>query len=366
MQFLWPDLLLLLALVPLLALAYVWSLRRRRPSGVRYSSLSLIRDAQPGASRLRRHLPFVLLMLAFAPLVLALARPVAVVAVPTNRTTIILTIDVSGSMCSTDIPPSRLQAAEAAAAQFIDSQSASTQIGIVVFSTFAEIVQPPTSDRQALRAALASLTTGRRTAVGDGILASIDAISLVDSAVPRSISDTNPGVEPAPVPKGAYAPDIVVLLTDGASNTGSDPLQAAQQAADRGIRVYTIGFGTAQGGAMSPECAPRFIGREPGGGFGGGGFSQGGGFGQGGAGGQGGGAFRRGIDEQTLTEIADLTGGAYYPAESAGQLESVFAKLPTNLIVKHETAEISVAFAGLGGLLAGLAILLGRLWRPLP
>jgi Ca-activated chloride channel family protein len=371
MQFLWPDLLLALLLLPLLALVYYLSQRRRQPSGVRYSSLSLIREARPGSSRLRRHLPFALLLAAFVPMVLALARPVAVVAVPTNRTTIILTIDVSGSMCSTDIPPTRLQAAEAAAAQFINSQSASTQVGLVVFSTFAEMVQAPTSDRQQLLTALASLTTGRRTAIGDGILASIDAISTVDPSVAQSISDSNPGTEPAPVPKGDYAPDIVVLLTDGASNTGTDPFEAAQQAADRGVRVYTIGFGTANGGAMSPDCAAQFIGREPGanggGGFGGGGFG-GGGFGGGGfgGGGQQAGGFRRGIDEAALQRIADMTGGAYYPAESASQLESVFAKLPTNLIIKHESMEISVVFAGLGAALAAMALLLGRLWRPLP
>jgi Ca-activated chloride channel family protein len=370
MQFLWPDLLLALLLLPLLALVYYLSQRRRQPAGVRYSSLSLIREAQPGSSRLRRHLPFALLLAAFVPMVLALARPVAVVAVPTNRTTIILTIDVSGSMCSSDIPPSRLQAAEAAAAQFINSQSASTQIGIVVFSTFAEMVQAPTSDRQVLLSALASLTTGRRTAIGEGILASIDAISTVDPSVAKSISDTNPGTEPTPVPKGDYAPDIVVLLTDGASNTGTDPFEAAQQAADRGVRVYTIGFGTANGGAMDPTCAAQFIGREPGanggGGFGGGGFG-GGGFGGGvGGGGQQAGGFRRGIDEAALQRIADMTGGTYYPAESASQLENVFAKLPTNLIIKHEAMEISVVFAGFGAALAGLALLLGRLWRPLP
>ena len=364
MEFLWPGFLPLLIVLPIFAAAYVWSLRRRRPSGIRYSSLSLIREAQPGSSRLRRHLPFVVLMAAFAPLVIALARPVSVVAVPTNKTTIILTIDVSGSMCSSDVPPSRLEAAEAAAAKFINSQSASTQFGLVVFSTFAEIVQSPTSDRQQLLGALAGLTTGRRTAIGDGILASIDAVSMIDPEVPRSTSDSNPGVEPAPVPQGDYAPDIVVLLTDGASNTGTDPIEAAQEAATRGVRVYTIGFGTANGGSLSPTCAPQFQGREPNGGFGGGGFG-GGGFG-GGGGGQGGGQFRRGIDEDTLKQIATITGAKYFPAESSGELQNVFSSLPVDLIVKHETTEVSVAFAGLGAVLAALAMLLSRLWRPLP
>jgi Ca-activated chloride channel family protein len=149
----------------------------------------------------------------------------------------------------------------------------------------------------------------------------------------------------------------VVLLTDGASNTGTPPLQAAQQAADRGVRVYTIGFGTAEGGSLSPTCAPQFVGREPGGG---------GAVGGGGGGGGGQGGFSRGIDEVTLQKIADMTGGTYHPAESASQLESVFQNLPVNLITKHEVTEISVAFVGLGALLASLALLLGKAWRPLP
>jgi Ca-activated chloride channel family protein len=363
MDFLWSDLLAILVVLPVIVAVYIWSVRRRKPSGVRYSSLALIRDAEPGSSRVKRHLPFALFIAALGASIVAMARPVAVVAVPTNQTTIILTIDVSGSMCSSDIPPSRLQAAETAAAAFINSQAASTRMAIVAFSSFAEIVQAPTDDRSVLLAALQSLATGRRTAIGDGILASIDAISAIDPSVAKSISDTSPGTPPIPVPKGDYAPDIVVLLTDGASNTGTDPLEAAQQAADRGVRVFTIGFGTADGGSLDPACAPQFQGREPGaGGFSGGGPGGGGGFGGGG----GGGGFPRGIDEATLQQIAALTGGKYYPAENASQLESVFQGLPTNLITKHEAVEVSVVFVGAGSLLAALAILLGRAWRPLP
>jgi Ca-activated chloride channel homolog len=354
MDFLWPGLLLLLLLVPLLVLVYVLAQRRRRPSGVRYSSLSLIRDALPRSSFLRRHLPFALFALALAGLSVALARPVVIASVPTNQTTIMLTIDVSGSMCSTDIPPSRLQAAEAAASKFIESQGSGTQIGLVAFAGFAEIVQMPTTDHQLLFDALKSLVTGRRTAVGSGILAAIDAISEIDPNVAKSWTDDSPGLPPAPVPKGAYAPEIIVALTDGASNAGVLPTDAAQQAADRGIRVYTIGFGTANGGGQDPGCAPFLVGREPQGG-GGGGF---------GGGGQGG--FRRGIDEDTLKQVASVTGGEYYPAESAEQLQSVFAGLPTNLILKHEVFEIGVGFVAFGALAAGLALLLGRAWRPLP
>jgi Ca-activated chloride channel family protein len=165
------------------------------------------------------------------------------------------------------------------------------------------------------------------------------------------------------VPQGVYAPAIVVLLTDGVSNTGPLPVDAAGQAAARGVRVYTIGFGTANGGAFAQACALQFIGREPGAGQGGG---LGGGFGGfgGGPGGQGG--FRRGIDEATLKQVAAVTGGKYYPAESAQQLEAVFDSLPTSLITRHEVVELSVGFLGLGALLAGAALLLGRTWRPLP
>jgi len=354
MQLLWPGFLLLLVLVPLLAAFYVLALRRRRPEAVRYSSLSLVREAMPGASR-RRHVPFLLVLAAVGLLTVALARPVAVAAVPTNQTTVLLTIDVSGSMCSTDIPPSRIQAAEAAASDFITHQSASTQIGIVAFSTFAELVQAPTTDQTKLLNALHSLATGQRTAIGSGLLAAIDAVSTVDTAVAPSTPIGARG--PVPVAPGAYAPDIVVLLTDGASNTGPAPLDAAQEAADRGLRVYTIGFGTARGGGLDPQCARQFLGREP---------NFGGGFGQGGGNFGGGGGFRRGIDEATLRQIAQLTGGQYYPAESAGDLEQVFASLPMSLVVKHETIEVGAGFAAAAGLLTALGLLLGRAWRPLP
>src|SRR5262249_43423538 len=155
-------------------------LRRRRRFAVRYSSLMLVRSVLPAQSRWRRHVPFALFLAAVASLIFALGRPVTVAAVPTNETTIILTIDVSRSMCSTDIQPSRIQAAEAAADSFIQSQKSSTLIGIVAFSGFAELIQPPTTDQGALEAAVNSLTTGRRTAIGSGILKSLDAIAEID------------------------------------------------------------------------------------------------------------------------------------------------------------------------------------------
>ncbi len=364
MDMLWSSFLVLLGLIPLLIAAYVWVLRRRRRFTVRYSSLSLIRAALPERSRWRRHLPFALLLVALASLVIALGRPIAVLAVPTNQTTIILAIDVSRSMCSTDILPNRLEAAQAAALSFIQQQKPGTQIGIVAFSGFAEVVQAPTTDKQLLQSAIESLITGRRTAIGSGIMTSIDAIAEIDESVASSVPENSRAPAVAPVPKGAYAPDIIVLLTDGANNAGILPEKAAQQAADRGLRVYTIGFGTAKG-AEFPACGQQLIGREPGGngqgGFGGGG-PGGGGFGGGGPGG----GFRRGIDEVTLKQVADTTGGSYYSAESAKDLLSVFQNLPTYLITKHETLEISVIFAGLGALLVVAALGFSLLWNPLP
>ena len=346
MEFLWPGFLFLLVLIPLLVGLYIWMLRRRR-FALRYSSLELVRAALPKKSNWRRHLPVVLFLLGLACLVFALGRPVAILSLPTNQTTIILTMDVSGSMRSRDIPPSRLQAAEEAAFSFIQHQKSSTQIGLVAFSSFAELIQPATTDQGALQAALDSLTVGRRTAIGSGILVALDAISQVDKNVARSITDTQPGVEPAPVPKGDYAPDIIVLLTDGDSNAGPDPLSAARQAADRGVRIYTIGFGTVNG----PNAS-----QSP---FGNGGFP-------GGGGGFFGGGGRMGLNEPMLKQIASMTGGTYHLASSASELESVFASLPTYLIVKHDILEISVVFTALGALLAGIAFLLSLIWRPLP
>jgi Ca-activated chloride channel family protein len=351
--FVWLPLLVLLLLVPLLVAVYAWSQRRRRPVAARYSSLALIRDAGLSRARARRHLPFALVAGSATALVLALGRPAVVRSVPVNETTIILSMDVSGSMCSTDIAPTRLEAAETAAIAFVQSQNSHTQIGLVAFSGFAAVIQPPTTDQGALIDAIRSLTTGRRTAVGSGILAGIDAIAEVDPDVARSVQPGRPGAEPPPVAEGQYVADIIVLLTDGASNAGPEPLDAAQQAVNRGVRVYTIGFGTQEGGALEATCRRQFIGNEPGGGFG---FGGGGGVG----------GFRRGIDEDTLKGVAAATGGTYHTAETAAELEQVFAELPTSLITKTEPVEISVGFLGIGFALAAAGLLLGRAWRPLP
>lgn len=351
MQLLWPGFLILLGLIPLLIAIYILMLRRRQKFVVRFSSLVLVRAALPHHSWLRQHLPFALFLLALACLAIAVGRPVTIISVPTDQTTIIFTLDVSGSMRSVDIPPSRLGAAEAAVMAFIQRQKASTQIGLVAFSNFGEIIQAPTTDQEALQAAIDSLTTGRRTAIGSGILTSIDAIAEVDKNVAPSVTDPSTQTEPTPVPQGDYAPEIIVLLTDGQSNAGPLPVDAAQQAVDRGIRIYTIGYGTPNGSV-------------PFGGGGGGNFGGGRGFGGGGGG--GGGGFRVGIDDVVLKQIAAMTGGTYHAAGSADELNNVFANLPTYLITKHEVQEISVLFAALGALLAAAAIVLSVLWHPTP
>jgi Ca-activated chloride channel family protein len=177
MALLWPGFVLLLGLIPLLAAVYIWMLRRRRRLAVRYSSLSLVREALPHQSRLRRHLPFALFLLALTSLIFALLRPVAIVSVPTGQAVVMLAIDVSRSMCSRDVQPNRMIAAEDAALSFVQRQKSTTQIGIVAFSTLAELVQPPTTDQEVLQDAIQNLAVGTSTAMGSAILKSLDAIA---------------------------------------------------------------------------------------------------------------------------------------------------------------------------------------------
>lgn len=352
MSMLWVSSLYLLLLIPLMVIAYVLILRRRRRFVIRYSSLSLVREAAYQQSWLRRHLPFILFLFALASLILALTRPTAEIIVPSNRATIILALDISRSMCSTDIPPNRLVAAQEAATEFVNSQDEGTQIGIVAFAGFAELVQPPTRDRNLLANAITNLSPARRTAIGSAILRSIDAIAEIDSRVASTQFDASPEV----LPEGEFVPHIIVLLTDGSNNAGPSPFVAADQAVMRGIRVYTIGFGTINN--TSPMvCGDIFSDNEH---FGGPGFGFGAPFPGG-----GGGGFRRELDEATLKQIADMTGGTYYAATSASELQDVFRNLPTYLVVTRETTEISAIFNGAAVLLILLAFFLSLRWNPL-
>ena len=358
MSLLWPGFLYLFLLIPLAILVYLWVLRRRRRFAIRYSSLSLVREAAAKQSWLRKHLPFLLFLLALASLIFALGRPVATVLIPSNEATVIMAIDVSRSMCSTDIPPNRLVVAQEAALSFVQNNTSGRQVGIVAFAGFAELIQPPTTNVRLLEDAIESLVPARRTAIGSAILRSIDAIAEVDNRVaPSELSQTTDPASPS-LPEGEYVPHIIVLLTDGASNAGPLPMIAAQQAMERGVRVYTIGFGTIN------NSSPMNCGDDDPFGFGGGFGSP---FGGGGGNlGGGGGGFRREIDEETLQQVADATGGEYYIATSAGELQDVFQSLPTYVIATRETTEISVFFTGIAVLIAILAMILSLRWHPLP
>ena len=214
----------------------------------------------PGGIRWRRHLPFVLALLAIALLVLALSRPYADVTVASSRTTVILALDVSLSMCADDIDPNRLTVAQEAAVRFIEGQEADTRVGIVAFAGFAQLVVAPTTDREALVEAVANLTTARRTAVGSAIVRSLDALSEINPAI-APVSVNVPAVSEAePIPEETLQPDVIVLLTDGANTRGVRPLDAARAARDRGVQVYTIGFGTASPAVL--QCTPEQLGGE--------------------------------------------------------------------------------------------------------
>jgi Ca-activated chloride channel family protein len=358
MNVLWPWFLSLFILIPLIIAVYIWILRRKRRFAIRYSSLMVIREALPKRSRWRQHLPFILFLIGATSLITAMARPVAEIEVPLSRTTIVLAIDVSRSMCATDIQPNRLSVAQEAALNFIQDQVEGTQIGIVAFAGFAEIIVPPTHDKQVLEEAVENLTTSLGTAIGSATLKSIDAIAEINSAVAPSgldLDDEN-GEDRAEDPN--YQPDIIVLLTDGANTHGPLPLNVAQQAAARQVRVYTIGFGTTEFSEM--VCSTQQLGSEVfGDGFFGGGFR--GGFG-------GRGNFRNYLllDETTLRGVADITGGSYFRAENADQLNEIFQDLPTQIVLQSERLEISVLFSILGALFVMAAITLSLLWNRFP
>lgn len=342
MALLWPRYLYLLGLIPLIAAAYVWVLRRRRGFAVRYPSLSLIREAMPRNSHLRHHLPLALFLVALSSLAVALARPVAAVNVASAGATVILALDVSGSMCSTDVHPNRLSAAKAAALSFVGEQPMGTGVGIVAFGGYAQLIRSPTTKQKELARAIEGLSAGNKTAIGSAIIESVDAIAEIDETVAPIVLGATPDLQPAPVPKGTYVPSIVVLLTDGVSNLGPPPLEAAQEAADRGVRVYTIGFGTAQGGDLNCGLASQGASHSPSSGFVG------------------------TIDEQTLRDVSDATGGTYYSAGSADELQEVFRSLPTYLVDRRDTNEVSVAFVALAAMLVVLAVALSLAWHPFP
>ena len=348
MSLTWPWALAALLVFPALLGYRWWSRRRRRRETVRLPSIALVRAALPGRSRWRRRIPLWLFAAGLVVLATGAARPQASVPVPANSTTIMLAIDSSGSMCSTDVPPNRLTAAQQAAKEFVEGQPAGSKIGLVTFSGNAGLLVEPTEDKQALVAAIDALRTARGTAIGLAILASVDAIAEVNADVPPT------GVElPVGAAPGDVQADTIVVLTDGRNTQGVDPTTAAEQAAARGLRVYTIGFGTTQPSSMvcnrdqvSGDAAMFGDSSR----FGGGGF---------------GGRRYQNIDEPTLREVAELTGGEYYQAQDAAELSQVLRDLPSNIVLQEQDMEITGWFALAGALLVLAAVALAQWWsRP--
>ena len=351
MSFSWPWALFALLVLPLVFAAWWLIRRRRRRATVRVTSMALVRLAAPGRSRWRRRVPAALLGVGLAVLAIGAARPQATVPEASSSATIMLALDVSGSMCSTDVKPNRITAAEQSAGAFIKSQVGGPRIGIVVFSGTAVVLVPPTSDTQELLSALGGLSTGGGTAIGEGILTSLDAIAQVDPSVAPTGANVKRNLG------AGYADDVIVVLTDGSNNRGVDPPVAAKQAAARGVRVFTIGYGTDNPAELACS-ATQF------GGYGGG--LAGGGFGGGGGG--GGNPFD--ADYSALTQISKATGGTFYRAEDASQLSSALAKLPAAFTIVHKHVDIAALFAALGGLLIAAAVALSLWWnrvrRPAP
>lgn len=354
MGLLWPAYLLFLAAIPLVVLAYVLVLRRRRRFAVQYSSLSLIRQAMPDGIRWRRHLPFVLILLALALLFLALSRPFANVTVASSRTTVMLALDVSLSMCANDVYPNRLTVAQDAAERFIESQESGTQVGIVAFAGIAQLIVPPTTDREILKDAVSNLTTARMTAVGSAITRSLDALAEINPNIPATRVYSVPLEDRQDTfNEENLQPDVVVLLTDGASNRGVLPLVAAQAARDRGVRIYTIGFGTTTPSVL--RCTPEQLGTD--------GLANR--IGRGGFGRFGPRNFLQ-LDERTLMSVAEMTEAEYYLAESADELLHVFSTIPVQIKKSTVRMEISAVFTAIGALLTLVAVALGLRWNPLP
>jgi Ca-activated chloride channel family protein len=357
MTFIWMDMLWLLLLVPLLIGAYIWLLRRRKKAALRYANLAIVKQAMGKGVGWRRHVPPALLLAALMVLIVAVARPAAVVELASSRATVILSMDVSGSMRARDVEPSRIVAAQEAAKEFIRKQPADVQVGIVAFASAAVLVQAPTIDREALYQAINSFDLRRGTAVGSGVLVALatifpdqnfdldgsgnqrDQLGLPSFGGERlgaaagadgllSGAATEPPAKHIPVEPGSYDSAVVILLTDGATTTGPDPVAAGRLAGDYGVKVFTVGFGSASGDVVD------FGGRS----------------------------MRAQLDATTLQAIADATEGEYYEATSASDLAGVYDSLSTRLISEKKLTEIAFLFAGVGALLAMAAAALSMLW----
>lgn len=329
MQFLWPIMLWCLILVPILIVMYILAQRRRQRYALRYASLSLVKEALGRGPGWRRHVPAALFIASLAVMLFALARPASVVTLPSNEGTVILTMDVSGSMRADDLKPNRLEAAKTAARAFVNKQPQGVKIGVVSFSDNAFVVQAPTNDKEAVLRAINRLTTQRGTAIGSALLTSLDAIfEEANSEGGTYNSSTQPTPTPTPLPKGQYEPAIVVLLTDGESNRGPRPLDVVDRLAARGVRIYTVGVGSVEGTVLST----------------------------------GGRSMRVRLDENTLKLVAEATDGTYYNASTEKDLEAIYENLSTHLVFRKQQTEVTAFFTGAAAALSLSAGILSLLW----
>ena len=357
MTFLWPQFLWLLLALPLLVAVYVWLLRRKKKNALRYASLSIVREAMGAGQSLRRHVPPLLFLLSLAAMLVAAARPFAIVTLPSHNETIMLAMDVSGSMRATDVQPSRLEASQNAAKAFLAELPRSVRVGVVAFAGTAAVVQPPTLSREDLVAAIDKFQLQRGTAIGNGIIVSLaelfpdagialealeggrdrrrgfslDTLDKDDKSAQggkngRGGAQASPPF--VPVAPGSYSSAAIILLTDGQSTTGVDSLDAAKMAADRGIRVYTVGVGTVEGETIGFE----------------------------------GWSMRVKLDEDTLKSIARATQAEYFYAGTAGDLKKVYQTLSARLTVEKKETEISALLALLAAALALVSASLSLLW----
>jgi Ca-activated chloride channel family protein len=264
-----------------------------------------------------------------AILLVSMARPQATVSIPRLEGTVILTFDISGSMAANDLQPTRMEAAKAAASQFVKNQPQSILIGVVAFSDGGVSVQPPTDNREETLATIERLVPRRGTSIANGILVALNTIVLDNGG--QSILQSGPEAtaqEALPQPQGWYPSSVVVLLSDGENNQQPDPIAAADLAADLGVRVYTVGIGSPQGVDLEVE-----------------GFT-----------------VHTQLDEEMLRSISMITGGQYYNAGNEEDLFRIYNDLEPKLSVKSEDMEITSLFAGLAMLVFLVGGALSLFW----
>jgi Ca-activated chloride channel family protein len=332
MSFFWIHSLWLLLFIPLLVYFYISLQRRKKRYTLRYASLSLIRNSLSKQSGIRRFIPPCIFLISLIAVVFALARPVATMVFPLQQGTVILAIDVSGSMSDKDIAPSRLEAAKSAAMAFVEKQPWNIRIGIVSFSTNAALIQTPTTNKDNLFTAINYLKPQTSTAIGDAILASLDAIFEGQDIISQTAFSNNQAATTIlgtkPDSTKTYSPDIIILLSDGQSNMGAHPLTVVQRAVDAGVRIYTVGVGrvriSSQGGKgySSPDE----------------------------------------LDEETLKQISKKTDGEYFRAQNANQLTSIYKSIGTQLILQPQRTELTPVLTGFAVLLVITAAILSMLW----